>query len=263
MKKITEFMKKKSKEQDILKQSAEGEEERRIFHSRWGYGHDEGSKEGAKTNSGEQFGSAEKFLEKFLAETRLACLTGPPASGKTVTMQQLVCTHAATSLHNIDQNPKHIPLLPVFMRAAELPKLLAGSTKSVENMRELVAIFINAKVDQGTFDIGVRTQILELFDNDHVLMCIDGLDEAAQHQDLVERIIDGAVKETRSLHILLSTREHSYRHSRGCLRLGAFDVVNLQPLDKDRQRAMIEDRLSKDKVGKFQEQLQAVAGKNP
>ena len=212
-----------------------------------------------KTNLGEQFGSTETFLEKFLAETRLACLTGPPASGKTVTMQQLVCAHVAISLDRL-QKQKDLPLLPVFMRAAELTKLLAGNTKRVENMRELVATFINANVDQGTFDIGVSTQILELFDNDHVLMCIDGLDEAAQHQDLVERIIDGAVKENRSWHILLSTREHSYRHSRGCLRLGAFDVVNLQPLDERRQRAMIEDRLSTDQVGTFLEQLEAAAG---
>ncbi len=87
-----------------------------------------------------------------------------------------------------------------------------------------------------------------------------GLIRAAQHQDLVERIIDGAVKENRSLHILLSTREHSYRHSRGCLRLGAFDVVNLQPLDKVRQRAMIEDKLSTDQVGTFLEQLESIAG---
>ncbi len=164
------------------------------------------------------------------------------------------------------QDHKIIPLFPVtrvLMWAAELPKLLAGNTKRLENMRELVEILINTKVDQETFDIGVKNQMLELFDNDHVLMCIDGLDEASQHQDLVERIIDGTVKENRSLHILLSTREYSYRHIRGCLCLGSLDVVNLHPLDKVRQRAMIEDRLSKDQVGILLEQLESVAGKTP
>jgi hypothetical protein len=43
-------------------------------------------------------------------------------------------------------------------------------------------------------------------------------------------------------------------------RLEDFDVVNLQPLDKRRQRAMIEDRLSTDQVGTFLEQLEAAAG---
>ncbi len=267
MEKITEFKKKKAKE---LEQGAEGEEERRIFLSR--LGHDwrdddsKGSKQGGKTNPGEQFGSAETFLEKFLAETRLACLTGPPASGKTVTMQQLVCTHAATSLDSI-QMQKDLPLLPVFMRAAELPKLLSDNDKRVESMRDLIELFIIANIHKGTFDAGVKGQILELFDLDHVLICIDGLDEAAQHQDLVEGIIDDTVrdtvKENRNLHILLSTREHSYRHSRRCLRLGAFDVVNLQPLDTGRQRVWIEERLSSDQVGTFLDQLGAVAGENP
>jgi hypothetical protein len=103
-----------------------------------------------KTNLGEQFGSTETFLEKFLAETRLACLTGPPASGKTVTMQQLVCTHVATSLEHM-QRQKDIPLLPVFMRSSELSRFLSDVGKvdleNVAEMRHLVKVFL----DKGDF----------------------------------------------------------------------------------------------------------------
>jgi hypothetical protein len=251
-----------------LEKRSTPEEERSIRRSRLGHdardGDSTGSKEGGKTDADVPFYTAEKFLEIFLKEIRLACLTGPPASGKTVTMQQLVCTHAATSFDNIHRRPqKDLALLPVFMRAAELPKLLSDNDKRVKTMKDLVELFVSANIHGGTFDVGVKNLILELLDHGQVLIYIDGLDEAAQYQDLVERIIDGAVKENRNLHILLSTREHSYGHSRGCRRLGAFDVVNLPPLDQDRQRAMIEDRLSKDKVGKFLEQLEAGAGKNP
>jgi hypothetical protein len=136
------------------------------------------TKEIFKFDEQEQFGSAETFLEKFLAETRLACLTGPPASGKTVTMQQLVRKHAATSLEHIKMQ-KDIPLLPVFMRAAELSRLLSDVGKvgleNVAEMRHLVKVFL----DKGDFflDEDARQRIPE---------------------DLVERIIDGAVKQKRN-----------------------------------------------------------------
>jgi hypothetical protein len=42
-------------------------------------------------------------------------------------MQQLVCALVAISLDSLQEH-KIIPLFPVLMRAAELPKLLAGNT---------------------------------------------------------------------------------------------------------------------------------------
>ena len=55
--------------------------------------------------------------------------------------------------------------------------------------------------------------ILNLYDYDRVLICIDGLDEAAAHQELLEISIERAVKnakqQKRRLHVLISTREHS------------------------------------------------------
>ena len=143
-----------------LEKRSTPEEEKRIRRSRLGHdardGDSTGSKEGGKTNADVPFYTAEKFLENFLQETRLACLTGPPASGKTVTMQQIVCTHAATSFDNIHRQPqKDLALLPVFMRAAELPKLLSDNDKRVKNMKDLVELFVSANIHEGTFDVGV------------------------------------------------------------------------------------------------------------
>ena len=104
----------------------------------------------------------------------------------------------------------------------------------------------------------------ELFDFNLLLICIDGLDEAAAHRELVESSIDQAVRSKRSrLRVLLSTREHSYAHSRACFRLGEFEVVKLQPLTTERRMDMIKGRMDSEKVTSFTEQLNAQAQQNP
>ena len=208
LEKITQFKEEKRKEQEDLKQSAEGEEEKRILRSRLGYTWRDGDSKGRKEeglidSEEEEFQSAEKFLQNLLSKTGtgLACLTGPPASGKTVTMQKIVCTHAATQTPDIQMEEDGtsavlpIPLLPLFMRAAELSKLLSETGKDAadlseylcdtgkENMRYLVELFIDKSARQELFPVHVKNCILELFDNDHLLLCIDGLDEAAPYQD--------------------------------------------------------------------------------
>ena len=56
--------------------------------------------------------------------------------------------------------------------------------------------------------------ILKLFDEQRVLVCIDGLDEAAALREQLEVSIEHAAKESatggKRLHVLLSTRENSY-----------------------------------------------------
>jgi len=172
-----------------------------------------------------------------------------------------------------------IPLLPLFMRAAELSKLLSETGKDAaelskflsvagkENMRYLVQLFLDKSAGQELFSEDVKHCILKLFDNDHVLICIDGLDEAAPYQDLVEDIIDKHVAEKSSdgdVRMLISTREHSYVNSRKLRRLADFDVVKLQPLDKDQQLDMIKGRLIRgEQVEMFLQQLAGIADKNP
>jgi hypothetical protein len=130
-----------------LKQSAEGEEEIRILRSRLGYMWRDGDSKGRKEeglidSEEEEFHLAETFLKNLLSKTGtgLACLTGPPASGKTVTMQKIVCTHAATQTPDIQMEVDGtsamlpIPLLPLFMRAAELSKLLLKPAKTLQTV---------------------------------------------------------------------------------------------------------------------------------
>jgi predicted NACHT family NTPase len=199
-------------------------------------------------------------------------------------MQKIVCTHAATQTPDIQMEEDGtsavlpIPLLPLFMRAAELSKLLSETGKDAadlseylcdtgkENMRYLVELFLDKSARQELFPVHVKNCILELFDNDHVLVCIDGLDEAAPYQDLVEDIIDKHVAEKCSdgdVRMLISTREHSYVNSRNLRRLEYFDVVKLQPLGKDQQVDMIKGRLIQGKQETFLQQLAGIADKNP
>ncbi len=71
-------------------------------------------------------------------------------------------------------------------------------------------LFLDKSARQELFTVDVKNCILELLDIDHVLICIDGLDEAAPYQDLVEDIIDKHVAEKSSdgdVRMLISTRE--------------------------------------------------------
>ena len=103
------------------------------------------------------------------------------------------------------------------------------------SLRHLLVLFLEHCVQQRRYAPGVVQVMAELFDLNHLLVCIDGLDEAAAHRELVEKSIDQAVRDKSSLRVLLSTREHSYAHSRACFRLGEFEVVKLQPLTSERQ----------------------------
>jgi len=170
-----------------------------------------------------------------------------------------------------------LPLLPLFMRATVLSDLMSkdvdefsqGSSfwnrQTTPSLRQLVDLFVHHGVQQGI--IPKENVILDLFDYGRILICIDGLDEASIYQELMETSIEHAVKEAaekgRRVHVLISTREHSYVHSRACLRLGDFSVVNLQPLDEERRHDMLRRRLPTENIVIFQGQLAEIARKNP
>jgi len=78
----------------------------------------------------------------------------------------------------------------------------------------------------------------------------------------IEHAVEEAAEKGRRVHLLISTREHSYVHSRMCLRLGDFSVVNLQPLDNVRRLEMVQGRLSSEQVAAFEEQLSDVKDKH-
>jgi len=278
---VAKFKKEKLAEFELLRQTFEGEDERRILCNR--YGVELKDIDSEENTSRQQIDSAKAFFDRMVTRGAqsdpLACLTGPPASGKTITMQQIVYVAAEECIAQIKKGinvktTEMLPLLPLFMRAAVLSKLIStctrGSDEEVITLRQLVVLFLDYGIAQMIFENGAKTLILALFDVDQVLICIDGLDEAGKHQELVEGNIEHAVKEAmqqnRKLHVLLSTREHSYVHSRSCLRLGDFSVVYLQPLDDSRRQKLIQERLKHlptEKVAMFQEQLKKIARKNP
>ena len=83
---------------------------------------------------------------------------------------------------------------------------------------------------------GVMQPMTKLLDLNQLLICVDGLDEATEHRELIEHSIDQVVKVMKAgvpLRVLLSIRKHSYANSRACLRLGEFGVVELEPLARD------------------------------
>jgi hypothetical protein len=272
---IEAFKQQKLAELERQKQSAEGEEERNMLRSRYGFKKLERMvlKDNGGTANAKTIDSASDFLEFVTAGSAsgLACLIGPPASGKTVTMQQVVYAAVSKCKAQMEQQVS-VPLLPVFMRAAVLSSLISeneatvGESKVID-LRQLLELFLAHGVEQGVFPATVEKCILDLYDLDCILICIDGLDEAAAHQELVEISIEHAVKSAadsqRRVHVLLSTREHSYIHSRACLRLGDFDVVDLQPLNQARQKQMVQGRIqSAEEVDAFLQQLAAIAGRN-
>ena len=111
--------------------------------------------------------------------------------------------------------------------------------------------------------------ILRLFDFGFIFVCIDGLDEAAEHQEqieiMLERHVKGAAANESSRHarVLISTREHSFIHSRSCHRLLDFDEVKVQSLDSEAQQRMINQRLSREHVNDFLKQVEHISKTNP
>jgi len=251
------FKKDKLAELELLKQSAEGEDEKPLFRNRYGFRSKDGNPRSKEFAEGKRIDSADEFLQCMVDESSamgLACLTGPPAFGKTVTMQQIVYAAAQKCLAQTNErvdikSTQKLPLLPLFMRAAVLSEIMSNSNEKMTTLRQLVELFLNDGIAQKIFPDGAKASILKLYDMDQVLNCIDGLDEAAEHQELVEGSIKHAVKSAaatdRRVHMLLSTTEHSYVHSRACLRLGDLSEVNLQPLDEYRRQKIITKRLKK------------------
>jgi len=279
--KIQIFKEEKLAAPHLQKQTAEGKEKRCIFRMCYGYASRDNGSNQSKENS---INSTVKFLDWMGDESTscLVCLTGPLASGKTVTMQQIVYAAATNCREQMQtrldtKSVQKMPLLPVFMRAAVLSDLMDKDVgefaqessfcnqQSTPSLRQLVELFLRHGVQQGMFP--KENVILELFDNGRILVFINGLDEAAGYQELVETSIEHAVKEAveigRRVHMLISTREHSYLHSRACLRLGDFSVVSLQPLDDNRRLEMLRRRLTSEQVAFFEEQLIDIEDKHP
>ena len=242
---------------------------------KWFQGIRSGETDLGRKGEGQRIDSAGKLLDRMMTQdpgAHQACLIGPPASGKTVTMLQIV--YAAVVKYRSKTPEGKWGLIPVFMRATELSALLSENrarglkillmegNKKLESLRALVMLILAHHYQQGVVKI-----MEKLFDLHQLLICVYGLDEAAQHRELIERSIDQAVKVVKSgvpLRVLLSTREHSYVDSRKCLRLGEFGVVKLEPLNEIRQLDMVKRRMAcPEKMDRFMQQLAKTKRRNP
>ena len=264
LERIRRFKMEKNEEEERRKQAAEGEEEKRIWLRRYGLL----DSNITQTNEGESVESADRLLARLLEDVLAprACLIGPPASGKTVTMLQIV--QAAVKRCSTRIKEREPACLPIFIRAADLSDLLGRPGISAGNLRQLVLLYLSDCAGKGLCEPGAVNMVIELFDLQQVFVCIDGLDEAASYRELIETAIDEAAGSDREdarrpMRVLLSTREASYTHSRAMRRLGEFQVVKLQPLDEDRQDDMIRGRLSRDEMPNFKEQMSSTAELNP
>jgi len=272
--KIERFKLEKDKEEDERNQEAEGVAEQQILRQRFGFSFNDEILGQAGTGEGKQIESAETLLHFMMTnpEAYHACLTGPPASGKTVTMLQILYSAANLCDSMIERGESGV-FIPLFMRAAELSTLLAGmsavklSALLLGNdrkapLRHLVVLFLTDCSQKGLYSMEVVQTITKLFDMNQLLICVDGLDEAAEHRENLERSIDQAVLSAAQSRVLVSTREHSYTHSRACLRLGEFRVLKVQPLTKHRQMDMISRRIPVEDVEWFEQQLAETSQNN-
>jgi len=182
--KIQIFKQEKQEENARRKKEVEGDEVRRIMFNRYGFGLQDSTQE----DRGLQIDSTDMLLTWMVMRNSVMCclcMTGPPASGKTVTMFRYDC------IAKIENGL--YPLLPLFMRAAELSRLLLKEESRIKNLRELICLFLSAHYSQEVVDM-----ITTLFDLNQLLKCIDGLDEAALHQERIECIVCVSVSLMRS-----------------------------------------------------------------
>jgi hypothetical protein len=228
---------------------------------------------------------------------------GPPASGKTLCMAQVVRAAAeavkkfaeaqcqGSFAEDSQETPGGVasssaPLMPIFVRAAELSSLLRRHKMDsrFDSLEELVKHFVcekewspmpqeDARPGQyaadpslsGKGSNAVATLLLDLFEINGVILLINGLDEAAGERNQIESWIDRSTKAHAPLRLMVSTREYVFETSRECGRLRQFEAVKIRGLDEKRRNQLIKKRLaeSPDMAEGFRTELQAMAKQNP
>ena len=96
----------------------------------------------------------------------------------------------------------------------------------------------------------------------HMLVFVDGLDEAAGNRCYIEECIDRTSRDN-TIGLMVSTREYAFESSLVCHRLSAFCPIKIQNLDHNQQARLIEKRLPSTSVSDFCIRLERVAAQNP
>ena len=252
--------------ENTKRNGAEGEEERRMFLRRMGYGAGAGADALVRDvhGNGKIVDSVQKLLHMLL-KGQFLCLLGPPACGKTVTMLHVACAAAAAAQKCVDgglQQGALLPRIPLFMRGVELSTLLAGDSKPPMRLEELVKGFIAYKYPHAKYPN--VAEVLEGFLKlRRVLIIIDGLDEAAGNRSMIEQIIDETAA-AKDVCLIISTRDYVFETSRMEHRLRQFEPLRILLLDEQQRNLLIGRRLPDSQEAlHFGAQLQAVSQQIP
>jgi len=156
-----------------------------------------------------------------------------------------------------------MPRMPLFIRAAELSAAVSRhglhTFVRIRTLEELAACFISDKYKDTPAIASMLTEFLKL---KHMLIFIDGLDEAADNRCLIEESIDRASRDN-TIGLMVSTREYAFESSRTCHRLSAFDPVKIQALDDNQKGLLIQRRLPGVSVHSFCTQLELAVVHHP
>ena len=256
---IATFQQEVSELEERKKREAEGDEERQLQLRRLGY---DAHTESAEEKSGEVIRCVTGLLSR-LVEGDFICLIGPPACGKTIAMLKATCVAVAEANKQLETRLcRSCPRLPVFMRAAELAKILAATESAhVQTLEALVQLYISDKYQDSPATIQLLIEVLKW---KRVLILIDGLDEAAKYRSKIEAWIDKASYDN-DVALMVSTREYAFESNRACRRLSEFVPVKIQPLDEGASNSLIATRFSNEsqRIQGFSNQLDSVVQHYP
>jgi hypothetical protein len=242
--------------------SAEGEEERRILRGRMGYGgvgKDASTSADAKHGSSKRIGTAQDLLN-MLVKGRFISLIGPPACGKTVTMLQVACAACTVMQVYADKDSEENgvpPHVPIFMRAAQLSSLVTQESKQIKSLEALIRLYISHQYPSAKYP-HIANLLMQFLKLRRVLVIIDGMDEAAGHRRMIEKLIDDA-SEDKDMCLIVSTRDYAFKTSRAEKRFYKFEAWGILPLDEQGRNQLIDKRLPDSQALDFRTQLAAGA----
>jgi predicted ATP-dependent serine protease len=241
--------------------NAEGEEERRILRGRMGcgVGKDASTSADAKHGSSQRIGNAQELLS-MVVKGRFICLIGPPASGKTVTMLQVACAACTVMQVYADKDSEENgvpPHVPIFMRAAQLSSLVTQESKQIKSLEALIRLYISHQYPNAKYP-RIANLLMQFLKLRRVLVIIDGMDEAAGHRRMIEKLIDDA-SEDKDMCLMISTRDYAFKTSRAEKRFYKFEAWGILPLDEQGRNQLIDKRLPDSQALDFRTQLAAGA----
>jgi hypothetical protein len=105
---------------------------------------------------------------------------------------------------------------------------------------------------------GIASLLVQVLELRRVLVIIDGIDEAAGHRRMIEKLIDDAA-EDKDLCLMISTRDYAFKTSRAEKRLYKFEAWGILPLDEQGRNQLIDKRLPDSQALDFRTQLAAGA----